>query len=256
MGVISKYVVQSEWSDAPHLSPETRAQLENAYPPHERDARTKGIPQLGSGAIYPVPESEIVVAPFDLPKHFKHVYGMDVGWNRTAAIWGAHDTEADKVYLYAEYYRGQAEPPIHAQGIKSPGAWIPGVIDPASRGRQQSDGSQLLQAYVALGLSLTVANNSVETGIYEVWTRLSTGRMKVFSTLSNWLMEYRMYRRDEKGRVVKDNDHLMDATRYLTMSGLQLAAFRPSEQWPILRKSQRRLDDYDPFAEMNERGNA
>jgi hypothetical protein len=32
--------------------------------------------------------------------------------------------------------------------------------------------------------------------------------------LQNWLSEFRIYRRDEKGKIVKQNDHLMDATRY------------------------------------------
>ena len=32
-----------------------------------------------------------------------------------------------------------------------------------------------------------------------------------------------MYRRDEKGKIVKQNDHVLDATRYLVMSGLKVA---------------------------------
>jgi hypothetical protein len=48
-----------------------------------------------------------------------------------------------------------------------------------------------------------------------VWNRLSTGRLKVFKTLGAWFEEFRLYRRDQKGHVVKENDHLMDATRYL-----------------------------------------
>jgi hypothetical protein len=44
---------------------------------------------------------------------------------------------------------------------------------------------------------------------------MSTGRLKVFRNLSAWLEEFRLYRRDEKGRVVKENDHIMDAMRYL-----------------------------------------
>jgi hypothetical protein len=44
---------------------------------------------------------------------------------------------------------------------------------------------------------------------------MSTGRLKVFRSMQQWLAEFRLYRRDERGRVVKDNDHLMDCTRYL-----------------------------------------
>lgn len=223
----SKYTVFAGWDDVPHLSEQTKRELLASTPPHLRDARSKGTPSLGAGAIYPVQESEIVVDDFAIPIHWRRVYGMDVGWNRTACVWGAVDPETDTLYLYSEHYRGQAEPAVHVQGIQSRGDWIPGVIDPASRGRGQRDGEQLLQNYTDLGLDVQPAINSVESGIYEVWERLSSGRMKVFSSLRNWMAEYRLYRRDEKGRIVKENDHLMDATRYLVVSGLERACVRP-----------------------------
>jgi phage terminase large subunit-like protein len=228
----SKFVVTATWDDVPHLSEETKKILWNSIPPFQRDARSKGVPQLGSGAIYPVPESDILVDDFQIPDHWPRAFGMDVGWNRTAVVWGAWDRDNDILYLTSEHYRGQAEPSIHAQAIKARGEWIPGVIDPASRGRSQKDGSMLLETYGegGLGLDLDVAFNGVESGLYEVWQRLSTGRLKVFRSLSNWIYEFRLYRRDEKGRIVKENDHIMDATRYLVMSGLERAKTKPVER--------------------------
>lgn len=223
----SKYIVTATWDDVPHLSDEVKKELWAAIPPFQRDARSKGIPQLGSGAIYPVPESEILVDPFEIPEYWPRAYALDVGWNKTAAIWGAKDQQSSTIYLFSEHYRGQAEPAIHAEAIKSRGDWIPGVIDPASRGRSQQDGNQLLQNYIDLGLNLDTAFNGVESGIYETWSMLSTGRIKVFKTLTSWISEYRLYRRDEKGRIVKQNDHLMDATRYLIMSGIDRAITKP-----------------------------
>ncbi len=216
-----RFVVMATWDDAPHLEEQEKAELWSSFPPYQRDARTKGVPQLGSGAIYPVPESEIVVKPFQLPDHWQKGYGFDVGWNKTAAIWGAVDRESDVLYLFSEHYQGQAEPAIHAAAIKARGD-VPGFIDPSARGRNQMDGKQLLIQYEDLGLDLAEADNAVEAGIYAVWMRLSTGRLKVFETLNNWLSEYRIYRRDENGKVVKKNDHLMDGTRYLILSGLDL----------------------------------
>lgn len=236
----SKYLVTASWDDVPHLTEDAKAQLLAATPPHLRDARSKGKPGLGSGAIYPVEESEIVVQPFRVPVWWPRSYGMDVGWKRTAAIWGAHDRENDCLYLYSEHYRGQAEPSIHATAIKTRGEWIPGVIDPASRGRSQDDGKALLDMYGDLGLDLTVADNGVESGIYEVWERLSTGRLKVFKTCQNWLAEYRLYRRDEKGRIVKEHDHLMDCTRYLVKSGIEVAKSKPA---PVVRVAAHRTGD-------------
>ncbi len=227
---MSRFVLMMGWNDIPHLSDVQKESMLAALPPFQRDARSKGVPQLGAGAIYPVPESDITVNDFPIPDHWPRCYGLDVGWNRTAAPWGAWDRDNDVVYLYAEHYRGQAEPSIHADSIKAKGAWIPGVIDPAARGRSQKDGFQLLQMYIDLGLDVEIANNAVESGIYEVWQRLSTGRLKVFKSMSNWLYEFRLYRRDEKGHIVKSNDHIMDATRYLIMSGLDRAKTKPVDK--------------------------
>jgi hypothetical protein len=222
-----KALIQAGWDDVPHLDGKTKEELLASTMPHLRDARSKGIPSLGSGAIYPIPESDITVDPFAIPKFWRRVYGKDVGWNRTAVIWGAIDPADGTVYLYAEHYRGQAEPSVHAAAVKARGEWIPGVIDKASRGRSQKDGEQLLSMYRDLGLILSVADNSVDAGIYLVWEMLSTGRLKVFRTCLNWLAEYRIYRRDERGQIVKKNDHLMDATRYLILSGLSVACVEP-----------------------------
>lgn len=250
---MSKLVVSATWDDVPHLTQEQKAELWSSIPPYQRDARSKGIPQLGAGAIYPVPESDIIVKPFDLPVYWPRAYGFDVGWNRTAAVWGAHDREADIVYLYSEHYRGQAEPSVHAAAIRARGDWIIGAIDPASRGRGQKDGEQLFQNYSDLGLVLMKAENGVEAGLFDVWQRLSTGRLKVFSTLQNWLAEYRLYRRDEKGAVVKSNDHLMDATRYLVVSGVHAGQVVPDAAIKMREGGGNTAvveSDYDPHADL------
>lgn len=240
-------MVTASWADAPHLTEKDKADLLSAYPPHQRDARTQGIPALGAGAIYPIPESDFTVQPFKLPNHWTRMYGMDVGWNRTAVAFAAYDMDTDTCYIFAEHYRGQAEPSVHADAIKSRGSWMPGVIDPASRGRGQKDGEQLYNLYVELGLQISPADNSRESGIYEVYQRLSSGRLKVFSTCQNWLTEFRIYRRDEKGNVVKEFDHLMDATRYLVMSGLTIGAFPPEYKKGIFKKPVHSIS-YDPLS--------
>lgn len=255
---MSVHVTMLTWDDVPHLSPEAKAEILSAYGTNERDARTKGVPQLGAGAIYPIPEEMIVVDPFEMPAWYKRCYALDVGWNRTAALWGAWDQESDVVYLYSEHYVSHAEPIVHATAIKGRGVWIPGVIDPASRGRTQTDGEQLYRVYTdpdGCALKLALANNAVEAGIYEVETRLSTGRLKVFRTLSNFLAEYRIYRRAEGGKIVKENDHLMDCLRYLVMSGLARAQALPADQWaenPMIGASikPRHLTDYHPMEGM------
>lgn len=227
----NRFCMTMGFDHVPHLSTESKAKLIASFPPHERDARSKGTPQLGSGAIYPVSEADIMIPDMEIPDHWPRGYAMDVGWNRTAVGWYALDRENDILYCYGEHYRGQAEPSIHAQAIKARGEWIEGVIDPAARGRSQKDGSQLLDIYKNdFGLHLETAFNGVESGIYEVWQRLSSGRLKVFKSCVNWFNEFRLYRRDENGKIVKENDHLLDCTRYFVMSGIIRMKTKPTKQ--------------------------
>jgi len=226
-----KHVTQAGWADVPHLDEDEKRAVLATTPPWQRDARTKGIPSLGAGAIYPIPESEFVVDDFAVPDEWPRAYALDVGWNRTAAVWGAISRPTKEaegtVYLYAEHYRAEAEPAVHAAAIRGRGTWVPGVIDPASRGRTQKDGIALLDVYRELGLDLEPANHAVDAGLYAVWTLMSAGRLKVMRSLQAWLREYRMYRRDETGKIVKQDDHLMDATRYLVMTGRERAKVKP-----------------------------
>jgi hypothetical protein len=229
---MSKVVVTAGWDDVPHLAAEEKARLLAGTPPYLRDARSKGIPTVGAGAIYPLPEEDIVVDDFVLPRHWPKGYGLDVGWKATAAVWGAWDQSqgVDCIYLYSEYKRGVAEPPVHVQAIRARGEPLLGAIDPASRGRGQRDGERLFQDYQDLGLQIFKAPNAVEAGLFEVWERLTTGRLKIFRSMVQTLQELRLYRRDERGHLVKENDHLMDAMRYLVMMAPQVISWHPDRE--------------------------
>jgi phage terminase large subunit-like protein len=222
-----KWYIQAGWDHVPHIDEEEKRALIATTPGYQIAARTKGEPSLGVGAIYPIAESEITCKRFEIPKHWPRVYGMDVGWQVSAAIFLTLDRDTNRMYLYHEHYRKQAEPAVHAMGIKAPGAWIPGVIDPSCLGSNQVDGRNLMDIYRELGLDIETTDNAVESGIFEVWQALSSGRLKVFDDLSNWLSEFRKYHRDEKGKVVKVDDHILDATRYCLLSGIKRAKTEP-----------------------------
>lgn len=211
----SKAIIQAGWDDAPWLTEESKQQMEADTEPHMRAARRSGKPSMGSGNVFPISIEDIMVKPFKIPPYFKKLYALDVGWNRTAVLWAAIDPSNDTVYIYDEYYVGEQQPPIHAFAIRSRGEWIPGVIDPASVGSNQKDGTQLLQDYKKLGLKLHPAINAVDAGISALWQRMNTGNLKVFNSLPNFAKEFVLYRRDLRGKIIKENDHLMDCLRYI-----------------------------------------
>jgi hypothetical protein len=57
---------------------------------------------------------------------------------------------------------------------------------------------------------------SVEAGIADMLIRMETGRFKGFTHPNEWFEEFRLYQRKD-GRVHKEGDDLMSATRYALM---------------------------------------
>ena len=54
-------VVCATIDDAPHFSEADKARIAASYAPHEVEARTKGVPVLGSGRIFPVKEETLAI---------------------------------------------------------------------------------------------------------------------------------------------------------------------------------------------------
>lgn len=64
-----QYLIRASWDDAPHLDEKTKEQLLSVYSPMEREMRSKGVPELGTGVIFPIADDDIIVDPFAIPDH-------------------------------------------------------------------------------------------------------------------------------------------------------------------------------------------
>ena len=135
-------------------------------------------------AVYPILDKDLIVPDFAIPENWPRACGMDIRWLTTAVIWGARNPESDVVYLYSEYW-AEADSAIHAAAIRSRGTWIPGLMDPGARGRDQRDGYSLMEKFREIGLLLDAVANPVESGIMGVHERMSSGRLKVLPQCRN-----------------------------------------------------------------------
>lgn len=217
-------VITMTIDDALHYTPEERAKIIASYPPHEREARTKGIPSLGSGRIFPVAEDDILCDPFDIPKVWPQINGVDFGWDHPfAAMRCAWDRDNDVFYLVGEYRQREASPIIHSAAIKPWGDWIPVAWPHDGLQHDKGSGEQLAAQYRAQGLNLLPeratfddGTNGVEAGVSDMLQRMQTGRWKVFRTCMSWVEEFRLYHRAD-GKIVKERDDLISASRYALM---------------------------------------
>lgn len=210
--------------DAEHYTDAQRAAIIASYPAHEREARTKGIPQLGSGRIFPVTEESITIPPFAIPKHWVQIGGLDFGWDHpTAAVKLAWDRDADAIYVVDAYRMKEQTPVIHCATLRVWGDHLPWAWPHDGLQHDKGSGESLAEQYRANGLSMLPeratfedGGNGVEAGLMEMLERMQTSRLKVFSHLADWFEEFRLYHRKD-GRVVKEHDDLLSATRYALM---------------------------------------
>ena len=99
----------------------------------------------------------------------------------------------------------------------------------------KGSGDQLAKLYRAQQLNMLPEHaafedggNGVEAGIAEMLDRMLTGRWKVFSTCADWLEERRLYHRKD-GRIVKERDDVLSASRYGLMMLRHAAVNRPAD---------------------------
>ncbi len=238
--------------DVGHYTPEQRTAIIASYPAHEREARAKGIPTLGSGRIFPVAESIITVEPFALPDHFPRLAGCDFGWDHPSAwAWVAWDRDENILYVYDCLRVRESTPATQAPAILARGDWIPAAWPADGLQTEKGSGIQLAEQYRAVGVNMLhehaqfsptgteagqkVSLVSVEAGVMGMLQAFEANdpsayaiqaakrkdgekplRIRVFSTLNDWFEEFRLYHRKD-GKIVKLQDDLMSATRYAYM---------------------------------------
>lgn len=221
---MSRAIVRMTIDDAEHYTPEQRASIIASYPPHEREARIKGIPSLGSGRVFPIPEERITCDILLIAKEWPQINGLDFGWDHPfAAANIAWDRDADIIYVTKTYREKETTPVIHAAAIKPWGDWIPCAWPHDGYQHDKGSGKGLSAQYADQGLNMLSdhathedGGNGVEAGVIEMLDRMQTGRLKVFKHLEEWLSEFRLYHRED-GKIVKERDDLISATRYAIM---------------------------------------
>jgi phage terminase large subunit-like protein len=212
------------WDDAPHLDSDTKEQLLAAIPEYQRDMRSRGIPVLGEGMVFPIAEEAIRCDPFEIPPHYKKLAAIDFGITHpTCVTWTAYNPDNDTIYVYDVYKKDGEVPAVHASAIKGRGKTIPMIYPHDGDSTEKGSGRTLAEMYMENGVLMIGkftnpdGTNYVEPGLMELLERMRTGRLKVFGNLNLWFEEFRRYHR-KKGKIHKEFDDLMDATRYAAIS--------------------------------------
>ncbi len=230
--------------DAEHYSELQRAEIIQSYQPFERDARTKGIPQLGSGRVFPIGQEQIECDPFDIPSSWPQIGGLDFGWDHpSAGVRLAWDRDNDVLYVTSAHRAREQTPVLFAASVRPWGQWLPWAWPHDGLQHDKGSGEQLAAQYKAQGLNMLKVRatfedgtNGVEAGVTEMLDRMYTDRLKVFASLSSWFEEFNLYHRKD-GQIVKLADDLLSATRYaIMMRRFATVPFKPQAK-PQMQRS-------------------
>ena len=219
-----RHVTTMTIDDAEHYTAEERARIVSGYPEHEREARAKGIPTLGSGRVFPVSEESLREPAQKIATHWPRIAGLDIGWDHpTAAVWMAWDRDNNTIHVYDCYRAKEQTPVIHAAAIKARGKWIPVAWPHDGLQHDKGSGEQIAELYRKQDVAMLPeratfpdGTNGVEAGVMALLDMMKTGRFKVAEHLNEWWEEFRLYHRKD-GQIVKEGDDLMAATRYGVM---------------------------------------
>lgn len=220
------------WDDAPHLSESDKQEMLEQYPEHERDTRSKGIPMRGEGVAFPFPEADIKVEPFEIPKFWQQIIGIDFGYDHPAAtVKIAIDPDNDVVYVIDANKERKMDALAHSEKVKRMGGGLYSGMLPVAwphdgLNTEKGKGEQLIASYREHDINLlgksarykddVGGGQSKERSVMEIYERIKTGRFKVFSNLSSWFEEYRNYhRKDNKLSDIMDD--ILSATFYAYM---------------------------------------
>lgn len=245
--------LQGDSAQNPHVNQKRLAKDAARMSKEEREARRQGKFVHFAGQFYPeYGEAHLVDALAQkvgrdgrpqVPEQIADQYvivGIDPGLNFTGVVWVAFDN--DNVALVFDVLKTEqmvvsdVAPKILERnrlwGI-DPGYY---VIDPSARNRSKTDAERLESHYLRAGIPTIRGQNDRAAGILEVKARLQHEGLYVTRDCAALDDEFENYRRDDKSAdefaAIKENDHLLDALRYVCMERLWTTEGEPVDDTP------------------------
>jgi hypothetical protein len=219
-------------TEAKHISEERRAELAANYTEAERETRLEGIPQLGSGPVFPFELLPGLIETFNpdtaIPSYARWCVGVDLGFSHPFAavlIAWAHDT--GDVWVVDSFRMERSSALYHVQRIHSMtrGLRIPIAYPHDAHSHDKGSGLPLAGQYRNFGAKMMAGhainhgtkNNSVEPALEEMRQMMFEGKLHIAGHNTELIEELRHYHRDDDYTIVKHNEDMVSALRYAIM---------------------------------------
>ena len=199
------YMLMNPVDNSENLPPHYVERALDILPDRKKRRFKNGEWVKAEGAIYEFFNEETMIMSYDdMPPMEYYSIGIDFGLNMAAVLWGWC---GDNLYLIDDY--GAYNATTNTFNSQIDALWghlfdqsVPRYCDPS--------GGERIQEIT----SGEPANNAVDDGIDFLNTKMEHGEVYATERATGFLSEIGDYKRDEKERIIKENDHWMDAGRY------------------------------------------
>jgi phage terminase large subunit-like protein len=243
--------IRVSWDDVPEYDPwgepfllqATREQLQRDYLPHEREARIRGIPIQGKGAVFQLrewPTYKTGTIDFKSNPRMERVISLDLGLvnDKTVISLIYWDPMERIVYLHRQLVvQGieEAVPTQYVNHLLKPEVFGTPIVLPAdasTAGRYTMSSSSIRQLFEQYGLNVVQkaimnppdaegrVTNHKSYGINQMRQMLEMGSFYINENCVEFLREAQNYYVDDKGRF-SDPDDCIDSCRYGVLACLQ-----------------------------------
>jgi phage terminase large subunit-like protein len=257
--------VQMALTDAKHMEDRIAA-VKSSYPMHEWAARINGDPHMTGGKIFSAAAEDLMEPKWAympgepglmFPAHWPLLWGIDFGIDHPfAAVLLAWDRDLDAGHILAGFRVRDSLPLVHADMIRRIAANVPVAWPHDGHVRDSNSGEEMSRIYKKHGLNMLgehathpSGGYSTEAGLMDLETAMRRGGFKVNNQMTDWFQEYRLYHRDKEGKIVKEGDDFMSATRIVWMARRHARIVTLGSKSNKPRRDER-PEVYNPFTGM------
>ena len=230
---LTRKFIPARLDDNPYLALDGKYEkMLQSLPPVQRRQLLDGNWDVSEGAAFAEFEyDKHCVAPYELPKHWQRIKGIDYGYAaESAVIWAALDPVDETLIVYRELYKKGLTGVDLAKLIflyeKEDKLSPQGVLDSAAWARTGTTGPTVGEVLTTAGHKLRRADKNRIQGKIQIHERLKINekgrpRMIIFKTCPNLIRELQGIPVDPNRPEdvdTKASDHAYDALRYLIMS--------------------------------------
>lgn len=230
------YIQPVDMDDNPFLTTDAKEQALQDYSKDEREARKTGKFIHFHGKVYPEfcqDSDHYQIVPEGPPAPGAFIYlGIDPGIRNMCGVVFCSHTANDTLTIFDELAVKdlnveevvlEIAKKLSVYGITY--NWA--VLDPAAGNREFTTGRSIEQEFKDKGIRCFLGQNDPRAGINRVKVRLEHNKLLVAANCEETIREFRKYRwakppkksqADPAEAVIKKDDHLLDAIRYVCMA--------------------------------------